>query len=100
MFKLINSSRKLITIAMDTENYIKPVFKKPGDDDFYRDLHQEVKTNVLGKRKYHQQLITKATSFIALFFTFYACILLFGNNMPSLFIFYILLGLTMILVFL
>ncbi len=38
--------------------------------------------------------------FLVLFFTFYGCILIFGNSLQLLFLFYILTGLTMILVFL
>ncbi len=85
---------------MNTATLVKPVFKKAGSDDFYQNLHKEVLRNVLNNSQYRSQLIVKAISFIVLFFGFYACILLFGNNTGLLFTFYILTGITMILVFL
>jgi hypothetical protein len=39
---------------MDTENFVKPVFKKAAINDFYRDLHKEVQANVLNNKKYQQ----------------------------------------------
>src|SRR5215469_4771047 len=85
---------------MEAANLVKPIFRKAGTDDFYQQLHKEVLDNVLGNRKYKQQLVFKAFFFLTLYFAFYACILLFGNDTRLLFIFYILTGITMILVFL
>lgn len=84
---------------MTTEKYIKPIFKKAGSDDFYHDLHKEVQLKVLNNRRFQQQVFLKSILFLTLFFVFYACILLFGNNLSLLFLFYILMGITMILVF-
>jgi linoleoyl-CoA desaturase len=85
---------------MYTEKYIKPIFKKAGSDDFYHNLHKEVQSKVLNNKKFQQQVFLKSMLFMALFFVFYACILRFGNNTYLLFLFYVLMGLTMILVFL
>ncbi|MDF2433815.1 MAG: linoleoyl-CoA desaturase [Mucilaginibacter sp.] len=85
---------------MDTYNFIKPVFKKAGTDDFYHDLYHEVKSGVLGNKKYRQQMLIKSMFFLVLFFFFYSCILILGNTVSMLFLSYILTGITMILVFL
>lgn len=85
---------------METADLIKPVFKKAGSDDFYVELHREVQQKVLSNKKYKRQLVFKALFFLTLFFVFYGSILAFGNNTRLLFTFYILTGITMILVFL
>jgi linoleoyl-CoA desaturase len=85
---------------MESVNWIKPKFRKAGSDDFYHDLHKEVQANVLGNKKYQWQLQFKACLLLSLYFLFYACILHFGNDTSLLFLFYILTGNTMILVFL
>src|SRR6201996_8054172 len=85
---------------MDAVDLIKPIFKKAGSDDFYHDLHKEVQQKVLGNKKYKRELIFKSMFFLELFFAFYSCILIFGNSLNYLFTFYILTGITMILVFL
>jgi len=85
--------------GMVTNDFIKPTFKKAGTDDFYHNLHQEVQLTVLNNKAYKQQLWVKSWVFLALFFAFYSCILLFGNTTSLLFFFYILTGLAMILVF-
>jgi linoleoyl-CoA desaturase len=85
---------------MEAAHLIKPVFKKAGSDDFYHNLHKEVQQKVLTNKKYKDQLIIKAASFLTLYFAFYACVLFFGNNTLLLFTFYILTGIAMILVFL
>jgi len=85
---------------MIPQNFVKPIFNKAGTDDFYHELHNEVQLNVLNNNKYRQQLLIKSMLFLLLFFISYSCILLFGNNLSLLFLFYILTGVTMILVFL
>jgi len=85
---------------MDTEKLIKPSFKKAGSDDFYKELHKEVQLRVLGNKKVQRQIVFKSFFFITLYFAFYSCILTLGNHTAALFSFYILTGLTMILVFL
>jgi linoleoyl-CoA desaturase len=84
---------------METEKFIKPIFKKAGDDDFFKQLHKEVQANILINKNIQLRIIYKSVFFITLYFTFYSCILLFGNRLQLLFLFYILTGLTMILVF-
>ncbi|WDF53743.1 fatty acid desaturase family protein [Mucilaginibacter sp. KACC 22063] len=85
---------------MTTENLIKPSFKKAGSDDFYKELHREVQLRVLGNKKVQNQIVFKSIFFMALYFVFYSCILMFGNQTPLLFVYYTLTGITMILVFL
>jgi linoleoyl-CoA desaturase len=85
---------------MIPQSFVKPIFKKADTDDFYHELHKEVQLNVLNNSKYERQLLIKSMLFLMLFFIFYNCILQFGNNLSLLFLFYILTGLTMILVFL
>ncbi|MBK0379118.1 fatty acid desaturase family protein [Mucilaginibacter segetis] len=82
------------------ENLIKPTFKKAGSDDFYKELLKEVQRKVLQNKSIQKQIIIKSILFITLYFTFYSCILLFGNYTRLLFLFYILTGISMILVFL
>lgn len=85
---------------MDTGKLSKPCFKKAGEHDFFKDLNKQVQTTVLDNKRIQQQIIIKSILLITLYFTFYTCILLFGNATPLLFTFYILTGITMILVFL
>jgi|SRR6185503_10009290 len=85
---------------MEAVDLVKPIFKKAGTDDFYQDLYKEVHATVLNKRKYKRQLVFKAFFLIALYCVFYSGILLFGNDTGLLFLFYILTGICMILVFL
>ncbi|WP_158828363.1 fatty acid desaturase family protein [Mucilaginibacter lacusdianchii] len=85
---------------MDTEIFIKPTFRKSGRDDFFRELNQQVHERVLNNRIVQQSIVAKSLTMLALYFTFYSCILIFGNQTPYLFAFYILTGLTMIMVFL
>lgn len=86
--------------SMTTGHLIKPTFKKAGNDDFFKELNREVQTRVLGNKMIQNEIIFKSVLFVILYFTFYTCILLFGNQLPFLFLFYILTGITMILVFL
>ncbi len=81
-------------------NIIKPVFKKAGEDDFFKDLQKEVQERVLNNSKIQYRIIFKSLALVVLYLAFYSCILLFGNQTPLLFTFYILTGFTMILVFL
>ena len=78
----------------------KPVFKKAGNDDFFKRLQKEVSETVLSNKSVQFQIIFKSIFLIFLYFAFYACILIFGNQTQLLFTFYILTGFTMILVFL
>jgi len=85
---------------METEKLIKPTFKKAEEDDFYKALHHEVQQKVLVNKSIRQHVVFKSLFFTMLYFVFYGCILLYGNNQLLLFLFYILTGLAMILVFL
>ena len=41
---------------MNAEKYIKPTFKKAGNDDFYHNLHKEVQLKVLSNTKFQQRV--------------------------------------------
>ncbi|HEY2583473.1 MAG TPA: acyl-CoA desaturase [Mucilaginibacter sp.] len=84
---------------MNAEKYIKPTFKKAGKNDFYHNLHKEVQSKVLNNAKFQRHVFLKSILLMTLFFVFYSCILIFGNNTSLLFLFYISMGITMILVF-
>jgi len=77
----------------------RPVFQKPEADDFFPKMHREVQENILGDDSIRDFGIAKALLLLSCYFTFYACILAFGNSTPLLFLFYILTGISMILVF-
>jgi linoleoyl-CoA desaturase len=81
-------------------NYIKPSFRKPGDDDFFKTLNKRVHNEVLTNNWIQNQIILKSLLMLGLYLGSYVSILLFGNNTYLLFTFYILTGLAMILVFL
>ncbi|UEG51784.1 acyl-CoA desaturase [Mucilaginibacter daejeonensis] len=85
---------------MRTDTLPKPAFKKAGADDFFKELNQEVHQRVLNNRRIQEVIKFKSVFLVILFFGLYACILKFGNYRPYLFTFYILTGLTMIMVFL
>jgi len=82
---------------MDT--LVKPTFKKPGPDDFFKKLQKEVQEKVLSNKRIQRRIILKTCFLLALYPIFYACILVFGNNTYLLFLFYVLLGFSMILLF-
>jgi linoleoyl-CoA desaturase len=82
------------------KNYVKPAFKKPGDDDFFKTLNKRVHSEILTNNWIQNQIILKSLLMLGLYLGFYACILLFGDNTYLLFTFYILTGFAMILVFL
>lgn len=82
------------------DKIIKPSFKKSGDNDFFRNLSRQVQTTVLVNKNIQNQIVIKSILLVVLYFGFYSCILFFGNDIYLLFIFYILTGLSMILVFL
>jgi linoleoyl-CoA desaturase len=82
------------------EQLPKPSFKKAGEDDFFKKLHRQVHADILHNKRIQNQIVFKSLLLLAIYFASYSCILLFGNNTSLLFCFYILTGLTMILVFL
>lgn len=77
----------------------RPVYLKPGADDFFKKLHKEVEDTVLKNNRYYRYNVAKSLGLLILYFTFYSCILLFGSNTSLLFLFYILCGFTMIVLF-
>jgi linoleoyl-CoA desaturase len=81
------------------EKLKRPVYLKPGADDFFKKMHKEVEETVLKKSSLYRYNILKSFGVLALYFVFYACILFFGNSTPLLFLFYILCGITMIVLF-
>ncbi len=78
----------------------KPVFTKGADDDFFIQLNREVRSSILQQGNIQRKIIFKAIVLLILYFISYSCILIFGNQTFSLFLFYVLTGLLMIMVFL
>lgn len=81
------------------EKLKRPVYLKPGTDDFFKMLQREVRETVLKNSSLYRLNIIKSIGLLVLFFLFYACILLFGNSTPLLYSFYILCGINMIVLF-
>lgn len=81
------------------EKLKRPVYVKTGSDDFFKKLRAEVNETVLQNSSLYRLNIVKSIGLVILFFLFYACILLFGNSTPLLFVFYILCGINMIVLF-
>ena len=81
------------------EKLKRPVYLKPGTDDFFKMLQREVRETVLKNSFLYRLNIIKSIGLLVLFFLFYACILLFGNSPPLLYSFYILCGINMIVLF-
>ena len=81
------------------EKLKRPAYAKPGKDDFFVKLHREVEEKVLNNESLRTQNIIKSLFLVILYFVFYSCILLFGNNTYLLFLYYILSGFTMIVLF-
>jgi linoleoyl-CoA desaturase len=80
-------------------NFKRPVYQKPGPDDFFKKMRREVEEKVLNNDKLYRLNIAKAFGLLALYVLFYCCILLFGNNTPLLFFFYVMSGFVMIVLF-
>ncbi len=81
------------------EGLVKPTYKKAGPDDFFKKLQKEVHEKVLTNKRIQRRNIVKSFLLLILYFTFYAGILLLGNYTPLLFLCYILLGFSMITLF-
>ncbi len=81
------------------EKLKRPVYVKPGADDFFKKMRLEVNETVLKNSSLYVLNVVKSLGLLAVFFLFYACILIFGNQTPFLFLFYILSGITMIVLF-
>lgn len=81
------------------EKLKRPVYLKPTTDDFFKMLRKEVNDTILENDSLYRLNIIKSIGLLVLFFLFYAGILFFGNSTPLLFLFYILVGFTMIVIF-
>ena len=81
------------------ERLKKPTFLHSPKDDFFRKLSKEVKENILVDTSVQRKSIYKALFLLALFLFFYSCILFFGNTIQYLYLFYILMGISMIVIF-
>lgn len=81
------------------EKLRRPSYLKPDSDDFFRKLHKEVEESVLQDKSLYRKNIVKGWGLLVLYFAFYACILIFGNNTPLLFLFYMLCGFAMMVLF-
>lgn len=81
------------------EKLKRSVYLKPGTDDFFKKMHKEVDETVLKNSSLYELNVVKSLGLLTLYFVFYACILFFGNRTSLLFFFYILCGITMIVLF-
>ena len=81
------------------ENLKRPTFQRTSKDDFFRKMLKEVHENVLQDKNIQRKNIFKAIFLLVCFLCFYICILVFGNNTTLLFLFYILMGISMIVLF-
>lgn len=81
------------------EKLKRPVYLKADANDFFRKLHREVEETILKNDKLYRYNVVKSLGLVFLYFAFYAGILLLGNSTPLLFLFYILCGFTMIVLF-
>ncbi|MGL2987433.1 fatty acid desaturase family protein [Flavobacterium sp. RSSA_27] len=78
---------------------VKPEFLRPGKDDFFRKLNKEVQEKVLKDKKPKYRNRLKALLLLLIFIASYSSILLFGNSTPLLFLSYLFMGFSMILLF-
>lgn len=81
------------------EKLVRPTYERAPADDFFKKMQKEVHQNVLGNPKIQRKNIIKSMLLMVAYFLFYTCILLFGNYTALLFVFYILLGFSMITLF-
>lgn len=77
----------------------KPTFNRPPKDDFFKKLIKEVQENILKDKSIQRKSILKALGMLCLYLFFYGCLLYFGNSTPLLFMFYMLMGFSMIVIF-
>lgn len=78
---------------------VKPVFEKEPEDGFYKRLKAEVQSVVLDNPNLQRKNELKAIVLFIAYWLFYCLILRFGNYTICLFTFYILTGVTMIVLF-
>lgn len=77
----------------------KPVFEKEPADGFYRNLKAEVQKIVLDNIQLQKQNERKAVCLFLVYWFFYGLMLLTGNHAIALLLFYVLMGVTMIVLF-
>ncbi|SHG26957.1 linoleoyl-CoA desaturase [Flavobacterium johnsoniae] len=97
-FFLLNLIVQFLAIPI-MEKLKRPVYLKAGSDDFFKKMRTEVNETVLQNSSLYHFNVIKSLGLLVLFFLFYSCILLFGSNTSLLFLFYILCGFTMIVLF-
>src|SRR4051812_12815389 len=82
-----------------TAKLSKPVFRKADPDDFFKLLQQEVNDKILCDKTTVHKIYWKAVLFPALYILSYLGILTLGNNLYWLFGCYMLMGTSMIHIF-
>lgn len=97
-FFLLNLIVQFLAIPI-MEKLKRPVYLKAGSDDFFKKMRTEVNETVLQNSSLYHFNVIKSLGLLVLFFLFYSCILFFGSNTSLLFLFYILCGFTMIVLF-
>lgn len=98
-FFLLNLIGQFLAIPIFMEKLKRPVYLKAGTDDFFKKMRVEVNETILQNASLYLLNVVKSLGLLVLFFLFYGCILFFGNSTPLLFLFYILCGFTMIVLF-
>lgn len=78
---------------------VKPIYRKADPNDFYKKLQKEVHDTILNNPSIQQKNRIKSWGLLLAYFTIYACILIFGEAIGWLFLFYILLGWSTITLF-
>ncbi len=81
------------------EKLKRPVYSKAGSDDFFKKMRTEVNETVLQNESLYRLNVVKSIGLLVLYFVFYGCILFFGNTTSLLYLFYVLCGFTMIVLF-
>ncbi|QSW88212.1 fatty acid desaturase [Flavobacterium endoglycinae] len=81
------------------EKLKRPVYSKAGSDDFFKKMRTEVNETVLQNESLYRLNVVKSIGLLVLYFAFYGCILFFGNTNSLLYLFYVLCGFTMIVLF-
>ncbi|MDE1192062.1 MAG: fatty acid desaturase [Arachidicoccus sp.] len=77
----------------------KPIFDKAPAEDIFLKIQKEVRQNVLKKKSVQKLNILKAITYCIFLVCSYTGILLWGNNTFYLILFYVLFGISMILIF-
>ncbi len=81
------------------EKLKRPTYLKPDTDDFYKKMYKEVEDKVLKNKSLYRLNIIKSLALLGFYFACYAGILFFGSDVYLLYFFYILCGVTMIVLF-